>query len=308
MTPAGGAKNPQHSSDKSGSADAGRWALITPELRDFWRHYVKNRTAVFGAVVLTVIVLASVFAPILAPYRPEKQNLREIFDPPSLAHPFGTDEYGRDQFSRALYGGRVTMLVAFGSVSVAVLVGVSLGMQAGFVGGPLDVVLMRVTDAVMAFPTFFLLSILSVVLGPNLPRLILILGLTSWTVMARVVRAEVLSIKERDYIMAAVTIGCTSRRIMLKHVLPNLRAVIIVASTLQIAFAVLTEAGLSFLNLGVRPPTPSWGNMLMIAQKNMFGAPWVLMVPGALIFLTVLSLNFVGDGLRDSLDPRLRQR
>jgi peptide/nickel transport system permease protein len=261
-----------------------------------------------GTAILTMIVLAVVFAPWVTSHDPEKQNLRGRFTPPQLTHPLGTDQFGRDIFSRALYGGRISLTVGLASVLLAVTIGVLVGLQAGFIGGRTDALLMRLTDAIMAFPTFFLTVAISALVGPSLTNLVVIIGLTSWMGVARLVRGEVLSLKEREFISAAVVTGCSPSRVMVRHLLPNTVAPIIVAATLQIAFAVLTEATLSFLGVGVRPPTPSWGNMLTVAQKDMFVAPWVAIAPGGLIFLTVLCLNFVGDGLRDSLDPRLRQR
>ena len=277
-------------------------------LRTFWCAFRRNKTAVVGSVILALICLAVVFAPWVTSHDPEKQNLRGRFTVPQLAHPFGTDQYGRDIFSRALYGGRVSLTVGFASVLLAVTVGVLVGLQAGFIGGRIDALLMRLTDAIMAFPTFFLTVAISALVGPSLTNLVVIIGLTSWMGVARLVRGEVLSLKEREFISAAVVTGCSPNRVMVRHLLPNTVAPIIVAGTLQIAFAVLTEATLSVLGVGVRPPTPSWGNMLTVAQRDMFVAPWVAIVPGGFIFLTVLCLNFVGDGLRDSLDPHLRQR
>src|SRR5581483_368413 len=244
----------------------------------------------------------------VTPYDPDKQRLQERFSPPSLVHPFGTDQFGRDIFSRVLYGGRVSLSVGLSSVAIALTIGVFLGLQAGFLSGWLDGVLMRFTDSVIAFPTFFLMVAISTLVGPSLTTIILVIGLTAWPGVARLVRGQVLSLKERDFVTAAIVNGCNGRRIMLKHLLPNTVAAIIVAGTLEIAFAVLTEAALSFLGVGVRPPQASWGNMLTVAQKDMFVAPWVAAAPGFMIFLTVLCLNFVGDGLRDSLDPRLRHR
>ncbi len=277
-------------------------------LRGFWRRFARNRIAAFAAILLTVIYLAAIFAPFVTPYTPEKQNLLERFSAPSLRHPFGTDQFGRDSYTRALYGGRVSLAVGVASVAISLILGTLLGLEAGFTGGWPDIILMRFTDAVMAFPTLFLIVAISALVGPSLFNVIAIIGLTTWPVVARLVRGEVLSLKERDFALAARVLGFSPRRVMLRHLLPNTSAPIIVAGTLQLAFAVLTEATLSFLGLGVRPPTPSWGNMLTVAQKDMFVAPWVAVAPGGLIFLTVLCLNFIGDGLRDSLDPHLRER
>lgn len=282
--------------------------LFIKNLKGFWHYYSLNRTAVAGAIILAIIVLSVIFAPLLTKYDPNTQNLRERFLSFRWDHPFGTDQYGRDQFSRALYGGRVSLLVGFSSVTVTLIVGITLGLLSGFWGGLLDAFLMRFTDSIIAFPTFFLIVVISSMAHTTLLILTMIIGLTSWPVVARLVRAETLSIKEREFVIGGIVVGCSPLRIVLRYIIPNITSSIIVAATLQVAYAVLTEAALSFLGLGIQPPTPSWGNMLTIAQKDMFVAPMMAIVPGGLIFLTVLSLNFIGDGLRDSLDPRLRQR
>jgi peptide/nickel transport system permease protein len=262
---------------------------------------------VVAAVVLAIIFITVVFAEFFAPYSPYDQNLLLRFQPPSLAHPLGTDQFGRDQLSRVLFGGQASLAVGLGAMFISVVVGVAIGLQAGFVGGTWDAVLMRTTDAVIAFPTIFLVVAVTAVIGPSLVNVLVIIGITSWPVVARLVRGEVLSLKEREYVMASVVGGATSWRVMRRHLLPNVVPSLLVAATLQVAFAVLTEATLSFLGLGVTPPTPSWGNMLTIAQTNMFIAPWVVLGPGGAIITTVLCLNFIGDGLRTSLDPRQRR-
>jgi peptide/nickel transport system permease protein len=258
-----------------------------------------------AALVFGGIVLVAVAAPIIAPYPYEAQDLRNRFEPPSLSHPFGTDDFGRDQLSRAIFGARNSLAVAAGAVGLSVLVGSAIGLQAGYFGGFRGALLMRLTDAVMAFPSFFLILAVTAIVGPSLINVTLIIGLTTWTVFARLVRGEVLSLRTRDFIIAARVMGCSPMRIMLRHLLPNLAAPLIVLSTLHAAFVILTEATVSFLGLGIRPPAPSWGNMLTVAQRDMFVAPWVVVVPGGLIVLTVMCLNFIGDGLRESLDPRL---
>jgi len=255
---------------------------------------------------LVIIVVGVVFATYLAPYDPNAQDLFSRFLPPSLAHPMGTDQFGRDQLSRVMYGGQASLAVGLGSMVISVLLGTIVGLQAGFVGGLWDAILMRLTDAVIAFPAFFLVVAITAITGPSTTNIAIVIGLTAWPVVARLIRGEVLSLSKRDFILAATTIGATNRRIAIRHLVPNLIPTLIVAATLQVAFAILTEAALSFLGLGVRPPTPSWGNMLSIARSQMLVQPWVLLAPGAAVITTVLCLNFVGDSLRQSLDPRLR--
>lgn len=276
-------------------------------LRAFLRRYRHNVVAVVSAFVLAILFTAVLFAAFVAPYNPYEQHLSLRFQGPSLAHFLGTDQFGRDQLSRALFGGQASLTVGLGSMVISLIVGVAVGLQAGFVGGLWDAVLMRATDAVIAFPTIFLVVAVTAVTGPSLVNVLVIIGLTSWPVIARLVRGEVLSLKQREFVLASVVGGATTWRIMRRHLLPNVVPSLLVAATLQVAFAVLTEATLSFLGLGVTPPTPSWGNMLTIAQSNMFIAPWVVLAPGGAIIVTVLCLNFVGDGLRTSLDPRQRR-
>ncbi len=272
----------------------------------FMKRFSKNRAGVIGAIVLLLIVIAAVFAPVLAPYDPTTQNLANRLQPPNLEHLLGTDELGRDQLSRVMHGGRASLTVGLGAMVISVAVGLLVGLAAGFFGGLLDTVLMRLTDGIMAFPVFFLLIAITAITGPSIVNVTIIIGLTTWPVIARLVRGEVLSLREREYVLAARISGATAGQIMRRHLIPNVTPSLIVASTLQVAFSVLTEATLSFLGLGVRPPTPSWGNMLTIAQVNMFIEPWVIAAPAAAVILAVLCLNFVGDALRESLDARLQ--
>jgi peptide/nickel transport system permease protein len=275
-------------------------------LGTFWARYSRNPMAVAGAAFLIILLLAVLLANVVAA-DPYQQNLLNRFQPPSLAHPLGTDQFGRDQLSRVIYGGRASLTVGLGSMIVSVLIGLAVGLQSGLVRGWWDGVLMRITDGVAAFPTIFLIVAVTAVAGASLGNVLIIIGVTTWPVIARLIRSEILSLREREYILAAIIGGAGSWRIMRKHLIPNVLPTLIVAATLQVAFAILTEATLSFLGLGVTPPTPSWGNMLTIAQDNMFVAPWVVLAPGGAIIVTVLCLNFVGDGLRESLDPRLRR-
>jgi peptide/nickel transport system permease protein len=276
-------------------------------LAEFSFRYSRNRMAVIGAAVLLIVVIGVAFATVLAPSDPYQQDLLNRFQAPSLSHPLGTDQFGRDQLSRVMYGGRASLAVGLGSMVISVIIGLAVGLQSGLFRGWWDTVLMRLTDGVAAFPTIFLIVAVTAITGASLINVLVIIGCTTWPVIARLIRSEVLSLREREYVLAARIGGAGTWRIMLRHLIPNVTPTLIVAATLQVAFAVLTEATLSFLGLGVTPPTPSWGNMLTIAQDNMFVAPWVVLAPGGAIIITVLCLNFVGDGLRVSLDPRLRR-
>jgi peptide/nickel transport system permease protein len=279
-----------------------RAALVT-----FLSRYSNNRMAVIGAGALFIVVVGVIFAPLLAPSDPYNVNLLNRFQAPSPSHLLGTDQFGRDQLSRIMFGGRASLAVGLGSMAISVVIGLAVGLQSGVFGGWWDAVLMRLTDGVAAFPTIFLMVAVTAITGASLINVLIIIGCTTWPVIARLIRSEILSLREREYILAARVGGVGTWRIMRRHLIPNVAPTLIVAATLQVAFAVLTEATLSFLGLGVTPPTPSWGNMLTIAQDNMFVAPWVVLAPGGAIIITVLCLNFVGDGLRESLDPRLRR-
>jgi peptide/nickel transport system permease protein len=263
----------------------------------------KNKPALFGLIILTAFCLLAVLAPIIAPYDPGEIMENEI-QAPSLRHIFGTDDLGRDIFSRVLYGGRVSLSVAVVAVSVALLLGISIGAISGFYGGLLDEVIMRFTDVMLSFPTIFLILAIQSVLTPNIYNVMIVIGATSWMGISRLVRGEFLSLKEREFVEAARAIGCGDLRIIFRHILPNSLAPIIVAATLGMAGAILTESALSFLGLGVQPPMPSWGNMLMDSQSYLLSAPWMAIIPGLFIVLTVLSLYFVGEGLRESLNPK----
>ena len=263
----------------------------------------KNKFALFGAGVLIFFVLLAVFAPLIAPYDPseivEDQTLA-----PSLKHLFGTDDLGRDIFSRALFGARISLTVGFVAVIIAILIGTLLGALAGYFGEWVDNTIMRFVDIMLAFPSIFLILAIQVMLTPNIYNVMIVIGLTSWMGVARLVRGEFLRIRELPYVEAARALGCSHIRIILRHILPNAQAPIIVAATLGMAGAILTESALSFLGLGVQPPMPSWGNMLMDAQAYMWDAPWMAIIPGILILLAVLSLYFVGEGLREKLNVR----
>lgn len=263
----------------------------------------RNKLAIFGLSVLVFFVLVAVFAPIIAPYNPdeivESQTLA-----PSWKHLFGTDDLGRDIFSRALYGARISLSVGLVAVTIAIIIGTLFGSIAGYYGGLIDSTIMRFTDVMLSFPSIFLILAIQAMLTPNIYNVMIVIGLTSWMGVARLVRGEYLKIRELSYVEAAKAIGCSNLRIIFRHILPNAQAPIIVAATLGMAGAILTESALSFLGMGVQPPMPSWGNMLMDAQAYMFDAPWMSIIPGLLILITVLSLYFVGEGLREKLNVR----
>jgi peptide/nickel transport system permease protein len=271
-----------------------------------WRRFLANRRAVVGALLLLALWLGSVFAPILAPDHPDRQTPGAAIQPPSGRHPMGTDAFGRDVLSRTLWGGRVSQFIGFLSTAVSVAVGVAVGAVAGYRGGPTDGALTRLTEAVVTFPTVFLLITLVAVFGASVPLLIMALGLTSWPVTARLVRAEFLALREREFVRAAGALGAGAARVICRHILPNVVPLIIVAASLRVAHVILIEAGLSYLGLGVPAPTASWGGMVADGREHLFHAWWMSFFPGLCIFLTVMSYNLVGDGLRDALDPRAR--
>lgn len=275
----------------------------------FWHRFTRHRLAAAGLVFVAAIGIAAVVAPWISPYDPYKMRLPEARLSPSLDHPLGTDNLGRDILTRVFVAGRVSIAIALAAVGISSGLGAVLGMIAGYRGGWVEAVIMRITDIFMSFPQFVLLIILVTMLGPSKKNVILIIGLLSWMVVARLVRGQVLSVMNEPYIEAAISSGASSKRIVLRHVLPNSFVPVVVASTLGVANAMLSEAALSFLGLGIQPPTPSWGNMLNAAQQlqTLVQQPWVWLGPGAAIALTVLSINFMGDGLRDALDPRSRK-
>lgn len=274
----------------------------------FWKRFIRHRVAFAGFVFLLAIALAALLTPLISPYDAYDMRLTEARKPPSLEHPLGTDKLGRDTLTRVFVGGRVSIAVALAAVTISTCVGTLLGIVAGYRKGWADALIMRVTDVFMSFPQFVLLIVLVSMVGPSATNVILILGLFSWMVVARLVRGQVLAVMNEPYIEAAIAAGAKAHQIVLKQVLPNAFVPVIVASTLGVANAMLSEAALSFLGLGIQPPTPSWGNMLNAAQslQVLVNEPWVWIGPGAAIALTVLSINFLGDGLRDALDPHAK--
>jgi len=272
--------------------------------RRLGRRLVRNPQAVAGLILVGCVVLAALFHPWLAPYDPTRLDVAEILLAPSAAHWLGTDELGRDVLSRLLYGAPVSLLVGFVAVGVSVSIGTLLGGLAGYYGGALDSTAMRLVDLVQSIPTFFLILAAIAFLKPSIWLIMVIIGLTGWMGVCRLVRAEVLSLKGREFVLAARVQGAGDLRILFRHLLPNALAPVLVSATLGVAGAILVESSLSFLGLGVQPPQPSWGNMLAQARDNLQSGWWVALFPGLAIFLAVLGYNLLGEGLRDALDPR----
>ncbi|MEC1118434.1 ABC transporter permease [Bacillus safensis] len=275
-------------------------------LRLFCEKFFKNKLAVAGSVILLIIIFSAIFAPVIAPYTPEQQDLLKRLQPPSAEHFMGTDKFGRDIFSRVLYGARVSLLVGFVSVLGAITIGTVVGAVAGYFKGFVDSLLMRFVDVVLSIPDIFLLITLVTIFKPGIDKLILIFALTGWTTTARLIRSEFLSLRTREFVLAARTIGTKNHVIIFSHILPNCIGPIIVSATLKVGSVILAESTLSYLGFGIQPPTASWGNMLQDAQNFsiMVQAWWYPLFPGLFILLTVLCFNFLGDGLRDALDPK----
>ena len=268
----------------------------------------RNRLATAALALLVVLHAFVVLAPWIAPYGPESVQLVNRLEAPSRAHWLGTDEYGRDVLTRLLYGGQVSLAVGLTSMAASMLIGVAIGAVAGYAGGTADSVLMRITDGMLAIPLFFVALMALAMLGATLVNLVAIIALSSWMTVARAVRAEVLRTRELEFVTAAQALGCSRPRILLRHIVPQSIPSITVAATIGVAFAVLLESALSFLGLGVQPPAASWGNMLSGARGYLRTAPGLAVMPGVLIFVTVLCYNWFGDGLRDAIDPTLSER
>jgi peptide/nickel transport system permease protein len=270
------------------------------------RRFLSHRLAVLGATILAVMAICAILAPIIAPAPPNKIDLLNISKPPSAQHLLGTDAVGRDVLSRLLYGSRISLTVGVVAVAIYLVIGFVLGAVAGYFGGWIDTAIMRFTDVMLCFPTFVLILILVGILGPNIGNVILVIGLFGWPGVARLVRGQVLQLRTLDYVIAAQMSGGKRFYVLIRHILPNVVAPLIVAGTLGVAGAILTEAGLSFLGLGVVQPTPSWGSMLNEARNPalMAAKPWLWLAPGVTISLAVLATNFIGDGLRDAFDVK----
>ena len=276
--------------------------------RDFARRLLRNRQAAAGGAVILFYILVSALPGLFASHEPNRIDLVNILRPPSAAHPLGTDDLGRDVLARVVYGARVSLKVGFVAVGIATALGLLVGLLSGFYGGWVDAVLMRFVDMMLCFPTFFLILSVIAFLEPSIWNIMAVIGLTGWMGVARLVRAEALSLKERDFVAAARAQGAGDARIIFRHVLPNTLAPILVAATLGVAGAILTESALSFLGIGVQPPTPSWGNILTAGKDNIEYAWWLSLFPGLAILVTVLGYNLLGEGIRDAADPRLKGR
>jgi peptide/nickel transport system permease protein len=269
------------------------------------KRFSKNRLAVFSAIIVLLLIAVASLASVISPYDPTAIDVHNVLSPPGRTHLLGTDELGRDLLSRMIYGSRVSLKVGFVAVGIAIMIGIVIGSLAGFYGGMIDAILMRFVDIMLAFPTFFLILAVIAILEPNIFTIMAVIGVTGWMDVARLVRAEFLSLKERDFVESARALGVSNKRLIFRHILPNALSPVFVAATFGVAGAILTESGLSFLGLGVQPPDPSWGNILTSGKDNIEVAWWLSLYPGLAILVTVLSYNLIGEGLRDALDPRL---
>jgi peptide/nickel transport system permease protein len=276
-----------------------------------WRRFRHHPGAMASSALLIILVLALILAS-FSPYDPEESNIARRLEPPSWEHPFGTDGLGRDLLTRVLYGGRISITVGFMAVVITLLIGIPVGAVSGYFGGWIDNLLMRITDTALSLPVLLVLILLSAILREvelpifernNVLTIAVVIGVLSWMTVARLVRATFLSVREMEFIAAAHCVGASNPRIMVRHILPNAIGPIVVESTLETGWAIMQEAGLSFLGFGIQPPTPSWGNLLSNAQEHMTKHPWLAIFPGLMIFLTIISVNYIGDGLRDAFDP-----
>jgi peptide/nickel transport system permease protein len=272
----------------------------------FWPRFYRDKLAVIGLAIVLSFFALSILTPYIAPYNPSIIDVDNILAAPSPHHLFGTDDLGRDVFTRMLYGAGISLKVGFVAVGIATIIGVFLGAIAGYYGGLTDIVIMRFVDIMLCFPSFFLILAVIAFLEPSIFNIMAVIGLTSWMGITRLVRAEFLSLKQRDFVLAEKAMGASSRRIIFIHILPNAMAPVLVSATLGVASAVLIESALSFLGIGVQPPTPSWGNILTIGQSTLGVAWWLSFFPGMAILNTVLGYNLLGEGIRDAIDPRLR--
>jgi len=287
---------------------ATRQSVVDSPWRIASRRFLRHRLATAGLIVSLLLILSAVFAPLIAPSDPLQISILDKFAAPmTKGYLLGADEVGRDLVSRLLYAGRISLLVGFAAMAVTTLVGTLVGLISGFYGGRVDAFLMRFTDALLSFPTVFLLLVLAAFVGASLLSITLIIGLTSWMELARILRNQTLTLREQEFVQAGRALGATNPWLISRHLLPNSLGPIMVAATLNVANAVLAESYISYLGYGIQPPAASWGNMLNNAQSYFSTAPWIALFPGILITLTVASFNFLGDGLRDALDPRTRR-
>jgi len=279
--------------------------------QNVWKRFRRHRGAIVGMIIFGILALMCILAP-FSPYDPEKSNLSEKFQPPSVSHILGTDALGRDLFTRIIYGGRISLSVGLIAVAISLLIGIPVGALAGYYGETIDSLLMRITDAFLSLPSFLVLILLAAILREvdipifqrnNVFTISFVIGILSWMTFARLVRAAFLTLRELDYVSAARALGSSDSRIILGHILPNGIGVVIVEATLQLGYAIIQEAGLSFLSFGIQQPTPSWGNLIASAQDHFIKYPWLAVFPGLIIFLSIISVNYIGDGLRDAFDP-----
>jgi peptide/nickel transport system permease protein len=270
------------------------------------RRLKKDKTAVSGLMMVILFFLVSFFAPLIAPYDPGEINVKEILMPPNTQHFMGTDQLGRDILSRVIWGSRISLKVGFVAIGISTLIGTLLGAIAGYYRGWVDSIIMRLVDVMLCFPAFFLILAVIALLEPSIWNIMVVIGVTGWMGVARLVRAEFLSLREREFVLAAKAIGSSDVRVIFLHILPNALAPVLVSATLGVSGAILTESALSFLGIGVQPPIPSWGNILSAGKDNIEIAWWLSLYPGLAILATVLAYNLLGEGLRDVLDPRLK--
>ncbi|MFA6055784.1 MAG: ABC transporter permease [Thermodesulfovibrionales bacterium] len=273
--------------------------------RLFWRRFSRNKLALAGGIIVAFLFFVAILAPFVSPYDPNDIDRKHILEPPGIQHPLGTDDLGRDVLSRMIWGSQISLSVGFVAVGISVVMGMIFGSLSGYYGGWMDRIIMRFIDIMLSVPTFFLILAVIAFIGSSIWNIMIIIGITSWMGVARLVRAEFLSLKEREYVLAARAVGASNMRIIFRHIMVNSLAPVLVSAVLGIAGAVLVESSLSFLGIGVQPPTPSWGNILTLGKDNMETAWWLSVFPGLAILITVLGYNLLGEGVRDALDPRL---
>ena len=276
-------------------------------LGEFFYRFLRNPLAMAGGAVILVLFVVAIFAPLIAPHNPDLIDTSNILAAPSAGHWLGTDELGRDVLSRMIFSTRISLLVGFVAVGISTVIGVIVGAISGYYGGWIDSVLMRFVDIMLCFPTIFLILAVIAILEPSIWNIMIIIGITGWMGVSRLVRAEFLALKEQDFVMASRAVGARDMRIIFRHVLPNAMAPVLVSAVLGVGGAILIESGLSFLGLGVQPPTPSWGNMLTAGKDNIEIAWWLSLFPGLAILVTVLGYNLLGEGLQDALNPRAKE-
>jgi peptide/nickel transport system permease protein len=274
---------------------------------NFWETFYKNKLMLSGGAIILLLLIVSLLAPWLAPYDPGQIELNNVLASPSMKHLFGTDQLGRDVLSRMIWGAKISLMVGFVATGIAIIIGTILGAVSGYYGSWVDSMIMRFVDIMLCFPTFFLILAVIAFLGPSIWNIMIIIGLTSWMGVTRLVRADFISLRERDFVQAARAIGASDMRIIFLHILPNSMASILVTATLGIAGAILIESALSFLGIGVQPPIPSWGNILTAGKDYIDIAWWLSLYPGLAILITVVGYNLLGEGIRDLLDPRLKK-